>query len=172
MDSTFDTTTVSSGGLDAGAIITILLVSVLFYAIFAILLGKIFKKAGEESWKAWVPIYNSWVMLELGGQKGFWAVLSFVPIVNIVAAIMLYVAQYHIGLKLGKGGWFVIIAILFPAIWIIWLALDKSTWQGEAVPTAAPTPEFAEPAPVVPPVATPQPNQDQNNTPPSAPLVQ
>src|SRR5688500_19870234 len=64
------------------------------YVITGLLLSRIFKKAGVEGWKAWVPVYNSWVLLELGGQKGYWAVLAYVPIVNIVAAVFLYIAMY------------------------------------------------------------------------------
>ena len=42
-----------------------------FYVVYAIFLGKIFKKAGVDSYKAWIPIYNTWKTLEIGGQQGF-----------------------------------------------------------------------------------------------------
>lgn len=106
------------------------------YVVTALLLSRIFKKAGVESWKAWVPVYNSWVLLELGDQKGFWAVLAFVPVVNIVAAVFMYIAMYNIGLKLGKGGEFVLWAIFLPIVWLIWLAVDDSKWNKKAVKTA------------------------------------
>ena len=106
------------------------------YVVIALLLARIFKKAGVESWKAWVPVYNSWVLLELGDQKGFWAVLAFVPVVNIVAAVFMYIAMYNIGLKLGKGGEFVLWAIFLPIVWLIWLAVDDSKWNKKAVKTA------------------------------------
>lgn len=99
------------------------------YVITAIFLGKIFKKAGLASWPAWVPVYNSWKLLEIGGQQGFWAVLSIIPYVNIVSAVFLYISMYHIGLKLGKSGAFVLWAIFLPFVWIIWLAVDKSVWN-------------------------------------------
>lgn len=126
------TTTVDDGTLIAvtalfffiGVIITIAL-----YAVMAIFLGKIFKKAGLASWPAWVPVYNSWKLLEIGGQQGFWAVLSIIPYVNIVSAVFLYISMYHIGNKLGKDGAFVLLAIFLPIVWVIWLAVDKSTWN-------------------------------------------
>lgn len=106
------------------------------YVVTALLLSRIFKKAGVEGWKAWVPIYNSWVLLELGDQKGFWAILAFIPVVNIVAAVFMYIAMYNIGLKLGKGGEFVLWAIFLPIVWLIWLAVDDSKWNNKAVKKA------------------------------------
>jgi hypothetical protein len=118
--------------------IFVLIFAVVAYVIQALLLGRIFAKAGVPAWKAWVPVYNSWVTLELGGQQGFWAVLAFVPVVNIVSVVFMYIAMYHIGLKLGKEGAFVLLAIFLPIVWYIWLAVDSSTWKGEHAAHAAP----------------------------------
>lgn len=119
--------------LGVGAIVAIIFFSFLFaavgYVVMALLLARIFKKAGVEGWKAWVPVYNNWIMLELGGQRGFWAILAFIPIVNIAAVIFTYIAMYHIGLHLGKDGAFVLLAIFLPIVWYIWLAVDSSTWD-------------------------------------------
>jgi len=102
------------------------------YIISALLLGRIFKKAGLASWPAWVPIYNSWKLFEIGGQGGWWAILSFIPFVNFIAVIFMWIAMYHIGLKLGKSGAFVLLAIFLPLVWLIWLAVDSSTWNDKA----------------------------------------
>lgn len=103
--------------------------SIIAYVIYALLLGFIFKKAGVPQWVAWVPFYNVWKMLEIGGQPGFWAVLSIIPIVNIVSLVFIYIAMYNIGLRLQKEGWFVLLAIFLPLVWAIWLAFDGSKWQ-------------------------------------------
>lgn len=102
------------------------------YIMISLLYSRIFKKAGIESWIAWVPFYSSWKLLEIGGQKGFWAILMAIPIVQFVAMIFMYMAMYNIGLKLGKSGTFVVYAIFLPLVWCIWLAFDKSTWQKSA----------------------------------------
>lgn len=108
------------------------LVGIILYAVVAFCLSKIFKKAGVKPWIAWVPVYNYWKMLEIGGQQGFWAVLSIIPIVNYVSAVFIYIAMYHIGKKLDKEGWFVLLAIFVPYVWFIWLAADKSKWNDKA----------------------------------------
>lgn len=112
-----------------GFLIFGLFLLVIAYVIHAFLLGRIFKKARVEQWIAWVPFYNNWKTLELGGQQGFWAVLAIIPFVNIVAAIFLYIAMYNIGLKLQKEGWFVLLAIFLPVVWLVWLAFDSSKWS-------------------------------------------
>jgi hypothetical protein len=99
------------------------------YAIHAFLMSRIFKKAGVKQWIAWVPFYNTWKLLELGGQQGFWAVLAIIPLVNIVSAVFMYIAMYHIGLKLGKSDAWVVLAIFLPTIWMAILAFDSSKWH-------------------------------------------
>lgn len=46
----------------------------------AIGLYGMFKKAGEQGWKAFIPFYNTWVMVELAGMKKYWFFLQFIPI--------------------------------------------------------------------------------------------
>lgn len=117
----------------------LLIFAVISYAITAFLLGRVFKKAGVPQWAAWVPIYNTWKLLEMGDQPGFWSVLSLLPFVGILTLVFMYIAMYHIGLKLGKEKWFVLLAIFVPIVWMIWLGFDDSKWPVEKKPAAAPT---------------------------------
>lgn len=107
-----------------------IMLAIITYVIFSWFLGRIFKKAGIPAWIAWVPFYSTWKLLELGGQQGFWAVLTIVPIVNWVSAVFMYIAMYHIGLKMGKPGWWVVLAIFVPYVWLGILAFDQSKWHG------------------------------------------
>jgi signal peptidase I len=69
----------------------------IFYInLFLVLLPAIglfgmFKKAGVEGWKAFVPFYNVWIMVELAGMKRYWFYLQFIPIVGwfITLAILI-----------------------------------------------------------------------------------
>lgn len=174
-DSTYNTTTqlsstdaAAAGAAFAAMMVFVLIATVISYVIGALLLSRIFKKAGVEPWKAWVPIYNTWVMLELGDQKGYWAVLMLIPVVNLVAFVFLIIAEYHIGLKLGKEGPFVLLAIFLPIVWLIWLAVDKSTWQG-AKPVAQPATAGVAPAAVPPVNEAPTNNNQEPPVPPQTP---
>ena len=121
-----DETTVAVAGL---FFFVFFIALVVMYIITAIFLGKIFKKAGLAAWPAWVPIYNTWKLLEIGGQPGFWAPLGLITPINIVTTVFTYIAMYHVGKKLGKSGTFVLLGIFLPIVWVIWLGSDKSTWN-------------------------------------------
>lgn len=130
------TSTMSSteaAGVFLAMMVVMLVIAIVSYVVFAFFLSMIFKKAGIEGWKAWVPVYNSWVLLEMGDQPGWWSILAFIPFVNIVAAVFMYIAMYNIGLKFGKEGVFVLLAIFLTPVWLIWLAVDKTAvWKPTA----------------------------------------
>ncbi|MEO6944823.1 MAG: DUF5684 domain-containing protein [Lacisediminihabitans sp.] len=99
------------------------------YVVFSWLLSRVFRKARIPAWKAWVPIYNYWVFLELGGQQGWLAILMLVPVANIVATVFLCIAAYNIGLAFGKEGIWVLMYIFLPWLWIAIVGLDSSRWE-------------------------------------------
>ena len=45
-------------------------------------LAPLFEKAGEKSWKAWVPFYNTWVMQQIAGRPRHWVFWQFIPVVG------------------------------------------------------------------------------------------
>lgn len=112
--------------MSAGILIFIFLLFLAVYALFAWIMGRIFKKLGEKQWKAWVPIYNVYIFLELGKQKGVWAILALIPIVNLISYVFMCLAAYHIALQLGKKEWFVVLYVWLTPIWLIWLAFDSA----------------------------------------------
>jgi hypothetical protein len=157
----YDTPTiVTNSGLDFFAIFLayigiMMFVMITCYVVSSWLLSRIFKKAGIEEWKAWVPFYNNWIMLEMGDQKGWYLLLSLVPFVGpIIFMVFWIMALYEIGKKFSKDGIFVLWAVFLPVVWYAILAFDKSTWSKQGQPvTAVPT----EP---VEPETTDQPTQN------------
>lgn len=121
---------------ESSTLITVLIfmivLAIVVYIVRSIALGRIFKKAGQPAWKAWIPVYWLWVLMQLGGQEGYWSVLSVLPVVNVVSLVVLYVAMYHVGLKLQKPGAFVLVGIFLPVIWYVWLGFDDSHWKENA----------------------------------------
>jgi hypothetical protein len=113
----------------SGFIVFFLILAAGIYVVNAIFLGKIFKKAGVESWIAWVPFYNNWKFLELGGYQGWIAILSIIPYAGIVTTVFMCMAAYQIGLKLRKDGVWVVLYIFLSLVWIIILAVDGSYWD-------------------------------------------
>ena len=148
MDSYYNSYTTTSYDADAAAVaagaavsfgIVFFIFFIAMYVVMALCLMQIFKKAGVKPWIAWVPFYNNWKMLEIGGQQGFWAILAIIPFVNIVSAIFMYIAMYNIGLKLHKDGVYVLLAIFAAPVWFIIMALDKTPWdESKGAPSLAP----------------------------------
>lgn len=127
----YDVSSAESAAVIGAVAMFLILFTIASYALGAFLLGRVFKKAGIPQWVAWVPVYNTWKLLEIGNQRGFWAIVGLVPFIGIIALIYLYIAMYHVGKKLGKEGWFVLLAIFIPIAWMIWLGFDDSKWPTE-----------------------------------------
>ena len=125
---------VEAAALLGSVIVMSIIIGLASYVFSAIFLGLIFKKAGQPIWKAWIPVYNAWVLLELGKQKGAYILFILIPFVGpIIASIFVLIAQYHVGLNLGKTGAFVLWAIFLNPVWLVWLAIDDSKWGDKAV---------------------------------------
>jgi multisubunit Na+/H+ antiporter MnhB subunit len=125
----------------------IFVLTIFAYVISALLVSRIFKKAGLAGWPAWVPFYNNWRLFEIGGQRGALSLLLAVPILQFIGIIFYYIALYHIGLKLQKSGAFILLAILLPIVWMAVLAFDDSKWDEtkSAAPNLAKGPLPAQP---------------------------
>lgn len=67
------------------AFIIILYLAVVIFIIAAN--WQIYTKAGQPGWACLVPIYNWYVLLKIVGKPGWWILLYFIPIVNIVFLI-------------------------------------------------------------------------------------
>ncbi len=178
------TTTSSSSSLGAGFWISYVIFLVAIYLVAGFALGKTFKKAGRPLWPAFVPIYNTYVMFELGGQNGaaiFWALLPFIG--SIIFLVYYIKAALEIAKRFGKSPVFAIFGLFFfSLIGYIILGFGKSTYQGPDAPgqgpigpggTPAPFTPFTPAAPVAPQapeVHAPQPPQTPQQ-PPTTPVV-
>ncbi|HEY0752064.1 MAG TPA: signal peptidase I, partial [Chitinophagaceae bacterium] len=63
-------------------ILVVYLVSLLLVLLPSVGLAKMFEKAGVESWKAYVPFYNTWVMQDLAKRPKHWVFWQFIPVVG------------------------------------------------------------------------------------------
>jgi len=93
----------------------ILFFSLIFYIYFAVCLQKIAKKTNTApAWLAWIPIANTFLMLKIAQKPWWWFFLLFVPVINIVAGIIVWmkIAEFT-----GKESW-VGVLVLVPVIGI------------------------------------------------------
>ncbi len=98
-------------------------VVVLFYIAS---MWKVFEKAGKPGWASIVPIYNAIVLLQIAGKPGWWVLLYFIPVVNIVIAI---IAMVGLARNFGKGTGFAVGLILLGFIFLPILAWGDAQYQ-------------------------------------------
>ncbi|WP_421742749.1 DUF5684 domain-containing protein [Cellulomonas sp.] len=97
------------------------------YLIGAFALFGIFKKAGEPTWQAFVPIWNTIVLLKVAGKPLWWIVLFLIPIVNIVILVLLY---QGLSTAFGHGTGFTVGLFFLPIIFLYILGYDSNPYRG------------------------------------------
>jgi len=99
-----------NGGGGAGAALGILLIGVAFYCYVAISLQTMARKTGTpDGWLAWIPIVNLYLMCKIGGKPGWWLILFFLPFINIVVTILVWIGMAE---ARGKPGWLGVLIIV------------------------------------------------------------
>lgn len=98
-------------GASVALFIVFLLIIVAFVIAYVIALAKLFKKAGEDSWKAIIPFYNTFILIQIAGLNWWYfliaisgTILSFAGITNLNALCSLagYVVNFFIFYNLAK----------------------------------------------------------------------
>ena len=106
-----------------------LLFAIAIYIVNGVAFMKLFRKVGVEPWAAWVPFFNNWRLLEVGGQEGWFSILSLVPVGNYVAAVFLGIAGHKIGTAFRKDGAWTVLYIFLPFVWAWLLANDPAPYE-------------------------------------------
>jgi len=70
-----------------------LVLALVIYAVYAYPLYVMGQKTNSQhSWFAFVPILNMVLLLEIAGKDLWWILLFFIPCVNIIIAIIVWMA--------------------------------------------------------------------------------
>ncbi|MFT6863931.1 MAG: hypothetical protein ACJAVK_002493 [Akkermansiaceae bacterium] len=122
----------STGGGIAAVIGVLLYLGIIVLVIAG--LWKIFTKAGKPGWASIIPIYNFIVLLEIVGRPTWWIILAFVPIVNIIIIIMVYI---DLARSFGKGVGFGLRLTFLAPIFICILGFGSAQYKGPATVSAS-----------------------------------
>ncbi len=80
------------------------------YVYISLALQTIATKTGtENAWLAWIPIANIFLMLMVAKKPLWWLILFFIPLVNLVMAIIVWMAVAE---ARGKPNWWGILMIV------------------------------------------------------------
>ena len=129
--------------------------SVALYVWTALAVSAMFRKMGEEPWKAWVPFLNTATLLKWGGFSPWLVLLTFIPVAQIVVYVLVVVSAHRINPGFGYGTGMTVLAALLFVVWASILGFGPARWLGaraagrrvsvapdpapSAAPAAAPT---------------------------------
>ena len=131
--------TTSYNGMDSGDAATYfaimggaLIFSLIFYLLFSFCVYKIFQKAGrEDAWAAFIPIYNTIVMVDIIKKPIWWFIMLLIPFVNIIFGIMM---ADRLARFFGKDTLMTVVLVLFPYIGLPVLAFGHAVYNPNALP--------------------------------------
>ena len=114
----------SDVGLFLGVYFTVLAMLILpLYIATALASGKLFERAGEKQWKAWVPFVSAYTRTKIvfGEDKAWWFLIDLL----LGGLFSLYVA-YNEARAFGREPLFAVLHIFFAPIttWVMWLSKD------------------------------------------------
>ena len=93
-----------------------------------------FEKADRAGWKAIIPIYNLYVMLDIGDNEWWWLLVLFVPIVQLYAQYKIFGG---VAKAFGKGTGFAIGTTVLPFLFLPLLGFGDARYQGSSEGRAA-----------------------------------
>lgn len=119
---------------------------VAFVVCFMMVIGlwKTFKKAGEEGWKAIVPVYNTYVLCKISGTSPWWILIAYVanvilaffgPLAFLGILINFYfniILSHNISKSFGYDVGFTVGLIFLRPIFYLILGFGKSEYKGIA----------------------------------------
>lgn len=89
-------------------------------------LYRLFQKAGEEGWKAIIPIYNHWVWVKIIGKPWWWFALLFIPVINVLVYLGMLVEMAKVFNRFGF--WSHALSVLFSPIYFIYLGFSDDAF--------------------------------------------
>lgn len=112
--------------MDAGAGVGLLIAELALAVLMIVGLWKLFAKAGKPGWAAIVPVYNTIVMIQIAGKPVWWILLFFIPVVNIVVAVLVNI---ELAKNFGRGAGTALGLIFLPMIFLLILGFGSAEYR-------------------------------------------
>ena len=108
----------SNAAMSAGMMTFAVIFGIAVYAWMAVCLQKIAEKTSTpDSWLAWVPVANIFLMCRIAGKAWWWLLLCLIPYANIIFIIILW---WKIAEARGKPGWWSLLLIIPVVNFVMW----------------------------------------------------
>lgn len=111
-----------------------LVLFVVLYVWYALALAAVFAKAGESTWKAWIPVVNVATVLALGGFSPWLVLLNLIPLFGSIAfAVVFVIAVHRVSVAFDRGVGMTVLGAFIPLIWASILGFGDARWEGGPV---------------------------------------
>jgi hypothetical protein len=135
----------------SGAMVLFGLVIVVLAVLSIIGMWKMFVKAGKPGWAALLPIYNTYILLQIAGKPAWWLLfllLSFIPLLGFFIALgFSVVVGIEVAKRFGKSEAFGAILCGLLGIGYLIIGFGDARYEGNELDSGGPT------APATPPAA-------------------
>lgn len=134
---------------------TVIISCLIAYVLTSLPLSAMFQKAGEPAWKAWIPLYNSYVYTKLSWDgKIFWVMLlaSFIflcvstagqinpsivlsiltVLMNLIVVVLDAMLCIKVSKAYGHSGGFAVGLFFVPIIFYFIIGYGSSVYVGKA----------------------------------------
>lgn len=102
-----------AGGLAVmmgGFFVFMMILALFFYVFYAVCLMKIASRTNTPNgWFAWIPILNVILMLQVAKKPLWWIILLFIPLVNVIMGIIIWMG---IARAVNKPDWLGVLMIV------------------------------------------------------------
>ena len=86
-----------------------------------------FVKASNPGWAALGPFYSAYMFLKIAGKPGWWLILFFIPLVNLIIMMM---TSYAFARNFGQAKGFAWGTVFLTPIFLLILAFGPATYVG------------------------------------------
>jgi hypothetical protein len=108
----------------AGLFLLVVIAVVVFYIAA---LWRLFAKAGVPGWGAIIPIFNIYLWCKIAGRPGWWVLLFFVPVVNVIVHL---IVSLDVAKSFARSGAFGVGLWLLAFIFVPILGYGSSRYVG------------------------------------------
>lgn len=103
-------------------VLVLVLIQVIILLLPSIGAAKLFEKAGVPGWKAYIPFYNTWIMMDLARRPKHWVFWQVIPVVGWFISLGIFVEFVKLFGKFRL--WEHAMASLLPLIYFPMIAYD------------------------------------------------
>ncbi len=106
----------------------------LFFILMNIIHGlstfKFYQKAGKASWKAFIPFFNIYELMEIINRPKWWMIFVYIPIVNLLMIPVLWVQLLKVfGKKESFDMWLAVLTLGLYVAYVNYVEIDKLTYN-------------------------------------------